>query len=130
MPAVEDHSPLVRGASPLAVFIRKVREENEWTYDDLSHNARERGLKASAEVFRKAATDGHSTPLRPLTVRQLAAGLHSTEQRIRDLDAQRWSNTAPVASGIDPELAATLADLEPAEVQRVIDFARGIQSGR
>lgn len=126
----EDHSAPVRGVSPLAAYIRKVREDKEWTYDDLAHNARERGLKASPEVFRKAATDGHSTPLRPLTVRQLAAGLHSTEAHIRDLDAQRWSTSAPVASGIDPELAATLAELEPAEVQRVIDFARGIQSGR
>lgn len=117
------------GASPLATFIQRTREDKEWTYDDLAHNARQRGVKASPEIFRKAANDEHVQPLKPATVKQLAAGLQTTDARIRELDNQRWS-TAPVATGIDPELAATLADLNPSEVQRVIDFARGIQSGR
>lgn len=130
MAGAADDSAAVRRPSPLAAYIAARREEKQWSYDDLAHNARTGGVKASPEVFRKAANDDHVQPLKPATVTQLAKGLQVPESRVRDLDNQRWSSAAPVASGIDPELAATLADLEPAEVQRVIDFARGIQAGR
>lgn len=131
MAKATEHAPPVTGPSPLARFIRQQREEHGWTYDDLSHNARTAQVKASPEVFRKAANDDHVQPLKQATVQQLAAGLKTTEQRIRDLDAQRWgASAAPVASGLDPQLAAALTDLSPSEVQRVIDFARGIQAGR
>lgn len=102
-----DSRSMAGGGSPLALFIRQKMESERWTYDDLVQNARARKLRASSEVFRKAANDGHRTPLRPATVTQLAAGLHETEAQIRDLDNLRWGTGSGVVSAFieDPSAA-------------------------
>jgi hypothetical protein len=131
-PRKADHRSHVANGSPLARYIHQAMETNGWSLADLVRNAARRQISVADETIRKALIDGYKTPLRDSTVDKLAASLGVDRGRIRDLDSQRWNprSEAPVASGLDPELAATLAALEPAQVQRVIDFARGIQANR
>lgn len=130
-PRKADHRSNVASRSPLARFMGELMEKQGWSLADLVRNAGRRNIDVSDETFRKALNDEHKTPLRDGTVDKLAAGLQVDRSRVRDLDALRWSPPpAPVATGVSPELAATLAELNPSEVQRVIDFARGIQAAR
>lgn len=43
-------------------------------------------------------------------------------------DVGAVAGAAPVGAGVDPELLAEMADLNPVRVQRVKDFVRGIKA--
>jgi hypothetical protein len=127
--AAQSESGGVTPPSPLASYIRRRRAEMGWTYGDLVQNAREKQVRASQEIFRKAAEDEHLAPLRDDSVMKLAAGLKTSEPEIRRLDTLRWQPIdAPLGANVDPELLQELSDATPEQIQQVRGFLHGIKA--
>ena len=65
------------------------------------------------------------------TLAQLEQALAWSPGSVRQiLEGADVQVSAPVGSGVDPATLQELADLSPDEVQRVVDFVRGLKAGR